>query len=134
MRAAVASAVLIFRVVANGQHVHDHMAMPDPPKKAVPKGPATTLAELERLALERNPRIGIAKSMVDAAAGRVTQAGLWPNPVIGATGDHVSAATNGGAIGGFVEQRIVTGGKLHWATEVAAREKAEVEQSAGAER
>jgi cobalt-zinc-cadmium efflux system outer membrane protein len=126
---------MILSAVAKGQHVHEHMAMPsDPPKKTAPKGPSITLAELERLALERNPRIGSAKSMVDAASGRVKQAGLWPNPVVGATGDHVSAATNGGAIGGFVEQRIVTGGKLHWAKEVAEKEKAEIEESAGAER
>jgi cobalt-zinc-cadmium efflux system outer membrane protein len=111
------------------------MAMPEPPpKKTAPKGRSTTLEQLENMALERNPQIGIAKSMVDAAAGKVTQSGLWPNPVVGATGDHVSGVTNGGAIGGFVEQRIVTGGKLHWDKQVAQREKEEIEQSAGAER
>src|SRR5258708_5021257 len=93
-------------VVALCQHVHPT----EPPKKvAVDTSGGITLAELERLALERKPRLGVVKAKVDAAAGRVTQAGLWPNPSVGATGEHVSTVTNGGAIGGFVEQRIVTG-------------------------
>jgi cobalt-zinc-cadmium efflux system outer membrane protein len=105
-----------------------------PAAAAEPSGPVTTLAELEKLALERNPRMASARAMVDSGSGRVRQAGLYPNPSIGVTGDHVSAATNGGAIGGFVEQRIVTGGKLHWARQVASEEKAGTEQMAEAEK
>lgn len=118
-----------------GQHVHDHGAMTAPPPKkvAVPSTGAITLAQLEQWGLKRNPRIGIARAMVDGASGRVTQSGLWPNPSIGASGEHVSPVTHGGAIGGYVEQRIVTGGKLRWSRELAQREKAEAQESASAE-
>ena len=124
--------MLVLAATAYGQHVHEHPAAAVPAKKVV--GETISLAELERWAVERHPRLGAAKAMVDAAAGRVTQSGLWPNPSIGASGEHVSPVTNGGAIGGFVEQRIVTGGKLRWSREVARRDKAGSEESAAGER
>lgn len=70
------------------------------------------LEELEKMALERNPAIASAQALVDAASGKAQQAGLWPNPTFGANGEHVSKVTGGGAIGGFVEQRFITGHKL----------------------
>ncbi len=118
-----------------GQHDHSAMmATPAPKKVLVPKGGLRTQEQLEQLALERNPRLGAAKAMVDAASGRVTQAGLYPNPSIGAVGEHVSPVTGGGAIGGFVEQRIVTGGKLRLSREIASWERAESVQAESAER
>ena len=56
-----------------------------------PKG--LRLEDLERMALEANPTIGQAKALVDAAAGRAQQAGMWPNPTFGANGEHVSKVT-----------------------------------------
>jgi cobalt-zinc-cadmium efflux system outer membrane protein len=82
------------------------------------------LEDLERMALEANPTIGQAKAMVDAAAGRAQQAGLWPNPTFGANGEHVSKVTGGGAIGGFVEQRFITAGKLGLDRKVALQDQA----------
>ena len=82
------------------------------------------LEDLERMALAGNPIIGQAKAGVDAAAGRAQQAGMWPNPTIGANGEHVSRVTGGGAIGGFLEQRFVTGGKLSLSRKVAQQEQA----------
>ncbi len=72
----------------------------------------TTLAELERLAVAASPALEQSAAEVRAAEGRVKQAGLYPNPVLGATGDHNSPVLNGGSLGGFIEQRFVTGGKL----------------------
>jgi outer membrane protein TolC len=46
-----------------------------------------TLADLERMALERNPTIGQTQADVRAAAGRAQQAGLYPNPTVSAVGD-----------------------------------------------
>ena len=71
-----------------------------------------TLADLEGRLLQQNPEYRQADAAVRMAEGRQQQAGLYPNPVIGATGEHVSRATRGGSVGGFVEQRIVMGGKL----------------------
>ncbi len=82
------------------------------------------LEDLERMALEANPTIGQAKALVDAAAGRAQQAGLWPNPTFGANGEHVSKVTGGGAIGGFVEQRFITAGKLGLDRKVAQQDQA----------
>ncbi len=54
------------------------------------------------------------ESDVRAAAGRALQAGAYPNPVVGASGDHVAGGPvlRGGDLGGFIEQRVVTAGKL----------------------
>ena len=71
-----------------------------------------TLADLEGRLLSQNPEYQQAEASVKMAEGRQAQAGLYPNPTIGATGEHVARATRGGSVGGFVEQRIVMGGKL----------------------
>jgi cobalt-zinc-cadmium efflux system outer membrane protein len=92
------------------------------------------LADLERMALAANPAIGRAQAMVDAADGRARQAGLWPNPTFGANGEHVSKNTFGGALGGFVEQRFVTGGKLGLSRKAALEERAAATQDQAAER
>ena len=98
--------------------------------------PTLTLGELERMALERNPTIGQAKAAVDAAAGRVKQAGLYPNPVISAIGEEMSYGPiiRGGEIGGGVEQRIVTAGKLGLSRKVAEQSRFEMEEAAKAQR
>ncbi len=71
-----------------------------------------TLQDLEKMALAGNPSLAQAEAGSHAALGRARQAGLYPNPVLGATGDHNTPVFNGGSLGGFVEQRIVIGGKL----------------------
>jgi cobalt-zinc-cadmium efflux system outer membrane protein len=73
---------------------------------------AFKLADLETMALAGNPSLAQADAGVRAARGRAKQAGLYPNPVLGATGDHNTPVFDGGGLGGFAEQRIVIGGKL----------------------
>ncbi len=92
------------------------------------------LEDFERMALEANPIIGQSKATVDAAAGRALQAGLWPNPTIGANGEHVSRVTGGGAIGGFIEQRFVTAGKLGLSRKVAQQDQAVAAQHQSAQK
>lgn len=84
-----------------------------------------TLAELERRALERHPAIGQSKAAVAAAAGRAKQAGLYPNPVLFATGDEIAGGPiiRGGEIGGGIEQRVVTAGKLGLDRKTALQEE-----------
>jgi len=75
---------------------------------------ALTLADLEKMALTASPSLRQSGADVRAAQGRALQAGLYPNPVLGSSGEHISGTPGlrGGTVGGFVEQRFVTAGKL----------------------
>jgi cobalt-zinc-cadmium efflux system outer membrane protein len=95
-------------------------------RQAVPIGPS--LAEFERIALERNPTLNQAFAQWDAARSRSFQAGLYPNPVIGYIQDQIGSFSEakptssgfsvqgrpspGDNVGGFVQQEFVTAGKL----------------------
>ena len=100
------------------------------------QGRALTLAELERMAVAASPGFAQSQSEVQAAAGRALQAGLYPNPVVGASGDQVSGGPimRGGAVGGFVEQRVVTAGKLGLQRRAAEQTRAAAAQMQEAER
>lgn len=88
------------------------------------------LADLERMALAASPSLEQRAAEVRAAAGRARQAGLYPNPVLGASGDHVAGGPilRGGDLGGFVEQRVVTAGKLGWSRKSAEQSRVAAEQ------
>jgi len=88
----------------------------------------TTLEDFEKLALARHPSIGQAQAAIESAAGRALQAGLKPNPVIGANGEHVARVTNGGAIGAFLSQRFVMANKLGLSRAVAKQEQTQAER------
>jgi cobalt-zinc-cadmium efflux system outer membrane protein len=76
--------------------------------------PPITLSELEQLALQNNPTVTAAAAGIDAARGRTRQAGAWPNPVIGYTGEEIKTGDldRRGEHGFFVAQTIPLGGKL----------------------
>lgn len=82
--------------------------------------PPITLSELEQLALQNNPTATAAAAGIDAARGRTRQAGAWPNPVIGYSGEEIKAGDRDprGAHGFFVEQMIPLGGKLRLSSNV----------------
>jgi outer membrane protein, heavy metal efflux system len=94
------------------------------------------LEDLERMALAASPSLQHSAAGVRAAESRAKQASLYPNPVIGASGDHNSAATGmrGGLFGGFVEQRIVTAGKLSLSRRAGEQQTAAATQMQEAER
>lgn len=72
-----------------------------------------SLADLEALALQRNPTLVQAAAQIGSARARALQAGLPPNPIIGYIGEQIGAAgTPGETQGAFIQQEIVTGGKL----------------------
>jgi cobalt-zinc-cadmium efflux system outer membrane protein len=72
-----------------------------------------TLEQLQAMALGNNPTLAQAKAGVRAAAGRSRQAGLWPNPTIGYSGDEIRGGSYGGGEQGvFVQQNVILGGKL----------------------
>lgn len=81
-----------------------------------------TLAELEQLAVENNPTLQQARALIDRARGVWRQVGLYPNPVVGYSGDEIGDDDTAGQQGGFIGQTIVTADKLDWNRTVAARD------------
>jgi len=83
------------------------------------------LADLETMALNTNPSLAQAYWRIGAAIGRTRQAGAYPNPLVGATGGEMSGGEvfRGGEFGGFLEQRIVLGGKLGLARRAAEQDQ-----------
>jgi cobalt-zinc-cadmium efflux system outer membrane protein len=112
---------------------------PLPALKSLPEaqltadGRALTLTDLQQIALRTNPLIRQAHLDVEAARGTALQAGLSPNPNIGYEAAAIGIGDfNGnrspGQQGVFVEQAIVTMGKLKIAREAALRDAQIAEQ------
>jgi cobalt-zinc-cadmium efflux system outer membrane protein len=84
-----------------------------PPTRIPSEEPALSLPDLERLALQHNPTLVQAAAAVAASQGKALQAGLFPNPIIGYDGDQIGASGTVGELqGAYVQQVIVTAGKL----------------------
>jgi outer membrane protein, heavy metal efflux system len=82
-----------------------------------------TLEDAQQIALAKNPTLRQAEAGIRAAKARQQQAGLLPNPIVGYSGDEIrGGAESGGKQGFFVEQRIVTAGKLGKSRDVFAKE------------
>lgn len=75
--------------------------------------PQLALEDFEALALTNNPTLVQANAQLLADRGAAYQAGLPFNPVIGYTSEQIGVSGTAGELqGGFVDQEIVTGGKL----------------------
>ena len=110
------------------------MAMPTPTppfqerrpplRDDLPDGPSLRLEDLERMAIERNPTLAQAESSVAVSRGRRRQAGLFPNPIAGYSGENFGfrAMNQTSSHSLFVEQTIPLGGKLGKAKSIFARE------------
>jgi len=82
-----------------------------------------TLEQSQKMAGETNPTLRQADAEIRAAKARQQQAGLYPNPAVGYTGDEIrGGSVGGGKQGFFVQQTIVTGGKLASSREVFRKE------------
>jgi cobalt-zinc-cadmium efflux system outer membrane protein len=87
------------------------------------QGALITLEQAQKMASETNPTLRQADAEIRAAKARQQQAGLYPNPVVGYTGDEIrGGSVGGGKQGFFVQQTIVTGGKLASSREVLGKE------------
>lgn len=86
-------------------------------------GAPITLAELQQIALENNPTTRAAQAGIEVARGLARQAGAWPNPVVGYTGEEITTRDPDprGEHGFFVEQTIPLGGKLRLSRQVFER-------------
>ncbi|MFZ3218223.1 MAG: TolC family protein [Candidatus Acidiferrales bacterium] len=90
-------------------------AAPQPGRaqQTAPAAPGLTLEQLQQMALANNPTLAQAKAGVRSAAGRTRQAGLWPNPTIGYSGEEIRGGSyGGGEQGAFIQQNVILGGKL----------------------
>jgi len=88
-----------------------------------------TLEELERIALSHNPTLAQADAAIRAAAGLTLQAGLYPNPIMGYMAEELSlrAASKTSEHLFFMEQAIVTAGKLKHSRSIFAQEQLQEE-------
>lgn len=76
------------------------------------QGPLS-LERIKKLARQYNPTLLQAWSQVEGERAKALQAGLYPNPIGGYIGDQINAQkTIGEFQGGFLQQEIVTAGKL----------------------
>lgn len=81
-------------------------------EKTLQEGPGS-LQQLKALAQEHNPTLRQAWAHVDAEQAKSLQAGLYPNPIGGYRGGQIGVKdTIGEFQGGFVQQEIITAGKL----------------------
>ncbi len=98
--------------------------------------PPLTLELLEKMAVANHPTLRQAEAQIAASRGRARQAGTFPNPIVGYTGEEISfgPVIRGGEHGFFVEQQIPLGGKLGRGREVFLREADEAQVIAALQR
>ena len=87
-----------------------------------------TLAQLEQTALALNPSVMEARAKIDSLRGKLTQAGLPPNPTVGIIGDDINEEGSGGRYGVFFGREIVRGNKLGLSQSVVCAEIQTAEQ------
>ena len=94
----------------------DRAADPEPEiRPAAHEAPAGPLSLDDLLALARaqHPDLAAAAARVTEAQGQLVQAGLYPNPTVGYSGNQINDGPGtAGQQGAFVSQELVTGGKL----------------------
>src|SRR6266436_2988335 len=87
------------------------------------KGSLITLEQVQKIAIESNPTLRQAEAEIRAAKARQQQSGLYPNPTVAYTGDEIrGGSVGGGKQGFFVQQTVVTGGKLGLSREVFGKD------------
>ena len=113
----------------NMQHHHGDVPLvkPDYPRmgraQETAHGALLTLDDAEKMARDSNPTLRQAEAEIRAAKARQQQAGLYPNPAVGYTGDEIrGGSVGGGKQGFFVQQTIVTAGKLAKSRDIFASE------------
>jgi outer membrane protein, heavy metal efflux system len=113
--------------------------------KIAPEGPSSapqenraglTLDDLEKVALAHNPTLAEAQAAVRACEGRKAQAHLYPNPTAGYVGREINGNPiyRWGEHGFFVEQPIVTAGKLGLGRQAFGAEEDEAKWTAAMQR
>lgn len=110
------------------------------PQSVTPQGPVMRLEELEALATQNNPTLAQSEAAIRAAQGRMRQAGLFPNPIVGYQGNELAVRELSAGFTAsaehliFAEQRIPLGGKLSKSRRVFAQEVTQAQALAEAQR
>jgi outer membrane protein, heavy metal efflux system len=110
----------------HAEHHHDEVR-PEYPRlgrsQERAQGALMTLDQFEKIASQSNPTLRQAEAEIRAANAHRQQAGLYPNPTVGYAADEVrGGSVGGGKQGFFVEQTIVTAGKLGLSKNVFAND------------
>lgn len=87
------------------------------PKASAGEKPLT-LEDFMQIALEHNPTLVLAQAEIEKERGNWTQVGLYPNPTIGYLRSDPSQAGQSRTDGAFIQQQIITGGKLRLNREI----------------
>jgi outer membrane protein, heavy metal efflux system len=129
--AAVAAIVAVALPLARTAAAQIQSKGSQSPQSATPAlqtaAPALRMEDFEQMALLHNPVVTQGAARIRAAAGRTQQAGLYPNPVVGYTGEEIGSDpfTRGGEQGFFVQQEIPLGGVLSHGRRVGAQAETE---------
>lgn len=105
---------------------------PQPPSEGTPAAATgLSLEAVEQMTLTYHPGIAELAARVEAARGQWVQAGLYPNPLVGYSGQQIGSRGLAEQDGVFVQTEIVRGGKLRLSRAVAEQEimRAEMELS-----
>jgi cobalt-zinc-cadmium efflux system outer membrane protein len=132
-RTCIQSIILLGCIVMSLGPINPVRAADPVPIQAPHTASATflTLADLEKMAVQGNPTLAQAAANVEVAHGRAVQAGLYPNPTVGYTGERIGAAGTAGELQGvFIDQTIVTAGKLRLDRARSAQEASQMEAQA----
>ena len=90
---------------------------------------ATSLAQLEQVALATNPAVAEVQAEIESLRGKLTQAGLPPNPTVGIVGSDINEdGVSGGRYGVYFGREIVRGNKLGYSRSVVCAEIEVAEQ------
>ncbi len=86
-------------------------------------GVLVTLEQVQKIASKANPTLRQAEAEIRAAKARQQQSALYPNPTVAYAGDEIrGGSVGGGKQGFFVQQTLVTGGKLGLSREVLGKD------------
>ena len=114
-------------VVGQESQLRSQVASDPSEESPVPRAPtrvvkALTLADLEAIAFQNNPTLADAAARMNIARGEQLQAGLCPNPVAGYHATEIGNNGTAGQQGGFISQRLITGGKLQLDQAIAGKD------------
>ncbi len=89
---------------------------------------ATSLDQIEQQALSTNPAVAEIQAEIESLRGKLTQAGLPPNPTVGISGNDINEEGGGGRYGVYFGREMVGGNKLGYSRAVVCAEIATAEQ------
>ncbi len=88
----------------------------------------TSLVQMEQIALATNPAVAEIQAEIGALRGKLTQAGLPPNPTAGINGEDINEDGGAGRYGVFLGREVVRGNKLGLSQSVVCAEIRAAEQ------